>query len=914
MKFLNKFSIILKDVPAYTDFNQEWSLPLDYHLCHLLLESDDPRLTPQMKKRFRPLVEHIDKKTGVLTVKYKARSKGGVGRRYCEEQGEPFYTDKATGEQKRNNNYNKYASSLTPHSKFLKNTIFHYLGWRDYDQKKGHPTILYELGERNGVFLTAFKEYIDDFDNICEEMLKWYSVETEEGNEPDEEYLLTKNDIKKLFNSRIYGGGHYEWVNEITHTNLTPEKLLKLQEKGKVPKDMKNINNYHPFYKRFDDDAKLISKLICEANPEIIKTECDGYPDDTKEKFSKVRNRCMSVFCGIVENELTFRAYQYASKNGLCEKKKVEWAYDGFAPPPSPAFTDYEFHLKEMNAYVKLKTGFKRVCFVEKEISKDYIVWSVIEARRNLVIAEPVNPPIVEVNGELQDDVASVMTDNTSVVLSSVINDDNEGANILYLHLQDRLKVCGGAVFFKKDVVWESSKQKVDLYLLNFILSKTNLKKMGGGKSPSPKPYSTNVSGARALRDALYSVLYADAEDETLLNKFVSTTRGRLCFLDGVLDVTAKDASLNQVGKFYKWDEVDFEYYTPVQIQRDFADYFASPDTTVMDTIKKDIFETLFNKDCEKALHFFARGVAGEFEDKTWGLLMGNRNCGKGVIDTLSKTALGKYHANFEGTNLLCNSSRFLKQEQPEKQLAFVLDIQFARLAFSQELPPPTKNKTIKVNADLIKKINSGGDPLKGKRNYDVFITEFTNMSRMIVMCNDCPEFTNDDALETCCEFNSTISFKPKCELDELKKTKCELVLRQYREGDPLIKDKCKTDEYANAFIMLMVQNYKDEAVSCVRDETIVDIAGEKEEKDDVGGGLREFIINSFQLTNSKTDFIKNADIIEVFEALEFGDISIKKIGIELKAIGMINAKGTNGVRGWLGLKKKVVDDEPLVV
>ena len=285
-------------------------------------------------------------------------------------------------------------------------------------------------------------------------------------------------------------------------------------------------------------------------------------------------------------------------------------------------------------------------------------------------------------------------------------------------------------------------------------------------------------------------------------------------------------------------------------------------------------------------------------------------NCGKGVIDTLSKYALGNYHANFEGTNLLCNSNRMLKQEQPEKQLAFALDFRFARLAFSQELPPPTKNKTIKIDGERIKKLNSGGDLLKAKRNYDIFITEFTNMARMIVMCNDCPEFTNDDALETCCEFNSTVSFKTKDEMEKLKKTECEMVLKRFKVGDPLIKDKCKTDAYGNAFIMLMIQNYKDEAVSCFRDEVIVDADDEEGnvEKVCLADDLRKFIINSFDLTNDDKDFLRVDEIREMFDTMDFGDISSKKISIELKAMGLKNAKKGVG-RGWLGIKMKPCAD-----
>lgn len=339
------------------------------------------------------------------------------------------------------------------------------------------------------------------------------------------------------------------------------------------------------------------------------------------------------------------------------------------------------------------------------------------------------------------------------------------------------------------------------------------------------------------MREALYAKLIVEGEDNTLLQKFITTTRGKLCFLDGVLDFTYVDIETQAKGKFYIWEKVDFPYYTPVQIERNFAEYFQNPDLLVMEHIKRQIFTNLFGEiDCEKALAFFARGVAGHFEDKAWALYIGNRNCGKGVVDCLAKSALGQYHGSVEAQNLLCNSSRVLKQEQPEKQMAFAMDFQFCRLVFSQELPPPPKNKSIKLNADIIKKLNSGGDPLKGKRNYDIFITEFINQSRLIVMANDCPSLTNDDALQTCCEFNSTISFKTQEEIDGMKaKGEDEIILQQFRVGDALIKDKCKTDEWCNAFIMLMVQAYQVSAVPFLNKIELNTAVDEDDDCDDPG-------------------------------------------------------------------------------
>jgi hypothetical protein len=100
-------------------------------------------------------------------------------------------------------------------------------------------------------------------------------------------------------------------------------------------------------------------------------------------------------------------------------------------------------------------------------------------------------------------------------------------------------------------------------------------------KKPKQKPYSTSTSGAKALREALYSKVIVEGEDSTLLQKFTTTTRGGLRLLDGALDTTYKSEVVVKgrkkrtvrKGKFYKWDEVDFEYYTPVQTKRNFAVY-----------------------------------------------------------------------------------------------------------------------------------------------------------------------------------------------------------------------------------------------------------------------------------------------------------------------------------------------------
>lgn len=921
MRFLSNWKVNLDKVPAYVDFNQEFKEQVDYQLADMILQynGDDERLSPEVKAEFHKLVACIDRNTNMLRVKYSPRYK--LGRRYadCPEPNYPNGTP--------NPAFGKIYSALISQPRIIKNTLFHYQGWIDIDQKKGHPTLLLAIAKLNNVELHSYETYLRDgnFDKIVKKFAKYYNAEPEKTEEELDEmtedekadYFATridKKDIKWLFNKTIYGGGHDKWVEDIVAGSWRKKKDGIIICKRR-PKEIINQNTPHPFYTEFKTDTQKIIDLVYLNNPGIAEIVCKDIQGGADMDWKR-KNRVMSYFCGIIENEITFKAYKYLVDNHLIEKGFCDWGLDGITFPAPAPYADFDFHLNEMNEYVRKQTGLSTITFVRKHFEPDEIIMPLIEARRNLVVASPIQTtdvPVVNgvaINETADDDEnseTSALTGSSSVILRCVIEDDNQGADLIYNAIKDDFKFCCGNIFFKHKNVWVSSKQKVDNFIMHYILTKTNLSKMSAGKSPEMRPYSTNVSGARALREALYARLCVDGEDSSLLQKFIETTRGRLCFLDGVLDFTYINPETGAKGKFYNWEEIDFPYYTPVQIERNFAEYFANPDRTIMDTIKTNIFTNLFGEiDCEKALQFFARGVAGHFEDKAWALYIGNRNCGKGVVDTLCKSSLGQYHANVEAQNLLCNSNRVLKQEQPEKQMAFALDFQFARLTFSQELPPPTKNKTIKLNADIIKKLCSGGDPLKGKRNYDVFITEFVNQSRLIIMANDCPTLTNDDALQSCCEFNSTISFKTQEEINDMvAKGEDEIILQQFKVGDPLIKDKCKTDAWTNAFIMLMVENYKNTAVSCIKNNMNDD---EKEEDTDMSN-LRKFIVKTFNITKNKDDFLKNEIIQQIFEEQGYGDISSKKISIELKAIGLTNGK-KNGSRGWFGIDKR--PDEPI--
>ncbi|KAJ1390140.1 hypothetical protein B484DRAFT_439802, partial [Ochromonadaceae sp. CCMP2298] len=306
----------------------------------------------------------------------------GCGRRYPEEPSEEFWTNK-DGDKVRNEKYGKYWGNLTIHSKFIKNTIFTFMGWADFDQVKGHPTLLAEIGKNNGIHLTAYEEYIQDggFEKWCAILIPYYSVE---GKPP-----LEEKDIKLLFNKTIYGGGHPRWCSCITFDGLSKDELEEMERKGISKREMKNTKSPHPLYLRFATDTKTITKPIWDNNQELRDIICKDMIDDSAEPFSKCRNKLMSAVCGTIENELTFQAYKYCCDVGLSEKKHGSWGYDGLTIKPLSTDIDLVKHGEAMTSYVREKTGFKMVRFKNKTFKPKDTIQSVLEARRNL-IPEPI--------------------------------------------------------------------------------------------------------------------------------------------------------------------------------------------------------------------------------------------------------------------------------------------------------------------------------------------------------------------------------------------------------------------------------------------------------------------------------------------------------------------------------------------
>jgi hypothetical protein len=290
-----------------------------------------------------------------------------MGRRYpycpCE-----FFPNGDT-----NPDFKKYYSALISVPRTIKNTIYTYQNWVDLDQAKGHPTILFNMAELNGINLLAYREYLSPgyFDLLVKDMSAYYSVE---GEVP-----VNKGDIKALFNRTIYGGGHHQWTID------TMSGQFKNSE-GKVvcvceSKAIKNIKTPHPFYLRFLADTEQIINLVYTNNPAIRELTCAKIQS---EEAWKERNRVMSYFCGVIENDITYNAYQFLVTNKIVQPGGLSWGFDGLTFP-SPVSGDLSEIVDQMNAHVQKKCGLSKVNFVVKGFDSCDVLTEVLEQRELLL-------------------------------------------------------------------------------------------------------------------------------------------------------------------------------------------------------------------------------------------------------------------------------------------------------------------------------------------------------------------------------------------------------------------------------------------------------------------------------------------------------------------------------------------------
>jgi hypothetical protein len=454
-----------------------------------------------------------------------------------------------------------------------------------------------------------------------------------------------------------------------------------------------------------------------------------------------------------------------------------------------------------------------------------------------------------------------------------MVNNDNDACKLIFEELKDCFKSYKGRLFYLHENIWIYDENFIDNFILNHILNSKiyYYTKENQDGEPTYTPYCQNITTAKHVREALYCQIRINNNDDELYSKFHTTNKGKLCFNDGVLDFASKS--------FTTWDQIKeqkIEIYPTTKINRDYRTYFENPNFEVINEIKDKIFNTLYGDKTDDALQFLARALAGHHEDKRWATYLGNRNCGKGVEYDLLSEGFENYVSTFELGNILyCRKTAGTENIDCSKKLYWLIDLEFVRLAVSQEIPDC--NSGLQVNSKQLKKITGGGDTIIARRNYDRKDTHFKIDTSFYIKGNNTLLCDNSDCDETRVEFCSVIQFKTEEEIELMRQQgRDEKEMVRYKVADKDIKNKCKTTEWKNAIVYLTFMNYFNK---CVEIRKSADI-----EDNSLLGAIHE----KYELTYNNDDCILCNDIHTELNGFDKG-----KIALELNAMNIFKKKYT---------------------
>lgn len=465
---------------------------------------------------------------------------------------------------------------------------------------------------------------------------------------------------------------------------------------------------------------------------------------------------------------------------------------------------------------------------------------------------------------------------------------DKECAEFILDLLGDKIIFTKEQIFYKIDNIWTNNIDTIESILIVFIMNNSPFYYMG----ENSRQKWADLKPAQNIVKTIFAII-KQSPDDTVYELFHSTTKGKIAFDDGVLDALTN--------KFYTWEEMtinEIVYYSTIKINRTFKNYLLNPNLENVQFLEEKVFKPLFGKDYKLGLQYISRALFGHTEDKTWATYTGNRDNGKGVSNEIISWAFGEYVGNFNLKNILIKNGKSMDKET-SRDFYWLIDAEFKRLLISQEVPPNIE--TYSISGELLKKIVSGGDTQVARKCYDRNDTHFKTDASIFIMGNNFINTDSPDCNEHRLQLNSVNQFKTQVQLDELKTQGLpEDVLKRYGLIDTTLKEKCRTEEYCNAFIHLMMCYYTDKPIH---------ITQKYDDDDDNEKPIIYQIYEKLEITGSQDDYALVTDVINLF------NIEKKKLNIELTSLGVIKKKsfklGTKDKYCYFGLKiKKIIQEQ----
>ncbi len=410
-----------------------------------------------------------------------------------------------------------------------------------------------------------------------------------------------------------------------------------------------------------------------------------------------------------------------------------------------------------------------------------------------------------------------------------VVESDKVGGDYITDKLKNDYVISQERIFMRINNVWTTNEKVIKRGLVKSI---GNMNIFFGSKGGDDiVPYSTMAKSCNQM------LQYVEpTEDEDFIDKLWTSNLQKLCFKNGYYDF-----------KKGKLVDYDLDTHTTIKINRDYKK--AEPE--YIQKVYDKILNPIFNNDNELMncwLNYIARGVAGHIEDKNWGVGIGERDCGKGVLVGLLESCFGEYCRSTNSENFLYKNNG----TDSAKALSWLVPFEFKRLLLTNEITRDSQGK-YKINGNVLKKLSSGGDKIEARVNHKDEIN-FKIQARVCMFCNDLPPIEPADTKETSYCFRYPSKFlnqgddrlgKPLLRPKIIMKDNDEFDYVLDDDGEKIMENVCnfypKDDEIKywaklpkvmDAFIEILFRHYgaRTEVPECMKEEMNEFQEEEKEE------------------------------------------------------------------------------------
>lgn len=452
---------------------------------------------------------------------------------------------------------------------------------------------------------------------------------------------------------------------------------------------------------------------------------------------------------------------------------------------------------------------------------------------------------------------------------------------LLETELKDKL-YCNNEkeIFYLNDDVYISSKDNIKRCLFNWITEQdiyisNNIK--------LDIPLNNSIKNVNELVSTIMSKAPAN---NNLLDEIFNDTIRKLYWNNGFYDFE-KQEFITDKSKFKTFNKIsyDLEMQSNESVRKEIFNKILYPMFGI-DNIEED--KEQFNL-MEYFLHRLARFMAGCYEDKKWITLMGQRDCGKGVISDLLSKSFGSYISTISSKNFIAKKQN---NGNPDLENKFMIKYMFKRLAIAQEMP---RNDNMLLSSSSIKGFCSGGDEIEARDVFDKQDDGNSNkkikLQAGLMMCmNDTINADESDVYEKLEEFNFESKF-----IDETYNG-LKLSNVKYYPKDNNIKSKFLTrQDVINEFALIIIDYYyrtDTKYPETINNENI-------EEKFETLTLERKLAIIFEQGTED--DFISNADIKNELNKM---GITCSPVKFKNNITGIFNCETfKSGIRGYKGLK-----------